>query len=403
LKIAFIDSKLNLKTGGGSNHSLHLLASKLVHFGHEVAVITLFPSMNAYPTDLPYPVIHEGLVTNRFDKKYRLAFQRAIHKHKNQFDIFLLWEPWLIQDAAIYRSLGGKTPIVTYLNNYSFCTNLSLIDPDCCKSCGLREQLQHWPSNPTKKALLLPFRTLEHCVDIFMLNHIDAFIAISPAVVDIYARHNIAREKMSIIPPVIDYGYLNKLRNDYIQKPDLARQYDILFVGRLTPEKGVDILIDAISRLELPLRLLVVGDGPHKKKLEQFSEKVGVSDRVIFYGWLPYEAVLDLYLNSQLFVHPARWPEPFGRTILDAMALRIPVIAADSGGPPWILQDAGLTFKTGDTEELAQKINLMYNDPDLTANLVTKAAERAKDFDYARTIPKFLDFCTTVIEAANRR
>ena len=331
MKIAFIDSKLNLKTGGGSNHSLHLLASKLVSFGHQVEVITLFPQTNAFPADLPYPVIEEGLATNRFDKKYRLAFQKAIHKHMNQFDIFLLWEPWLIQDAAIYRSLGGKTPIVTYLNNYSFCTNLGLIDTDCWKSCGLMEQLRHGTSSPLKKAFMLPFRTLEHCVDKYMLNNIDAFIAISPAVVDIYTRNNIAREKMFIIPPVIDYEYLSKLKSDHVRNTDSANQYDILFIGRLTPEKGVGMLIDAISRLEFPLRLLVVGDGPHRKELELFSEKVGVADRVIFHGWLPYEKVIDLYLSSQLFVHPARWPEPFGRTVVDAMALGIPVISADSG------------------------------------------------------------------------
>ncbi len=382
---------------------MHLLASKLVNFGHEVTVITLFPETNAYPADLPYPVINEGLFTNRFDKKYRLAFQRAIHKYENQFDIFLLWEPWLIQDAAIYRSFGGKTPIVTYLNNYSFCTNLSLLDADCCKNCGLREQLRHWPSNPVKKAVMLPVRTLEHCVDRFMLNHIDAFLAISPAVVDIYATHNIDREKMFIIPPVIDYEYLNKLRNNYVPETDSTKQYDILFIGRLTPEKGVDILIDAISRLESQLRLLIIGDGPHRKGLERLSEKVNVSDRVIFHGWLPYEKVIDLYLSSQLFVHPARWPEPFGRTVVDAMALRVPIIAADSGGPPWILQDTGLTFQPGNTEQLAKNISLLYNNPDLASDLVTKATERAQYFDYTNTVPKLLDLCTNLIETANKR
>ncbi len=399
LKIAFIDSKLNLKTGGGSNYSLHLVASKLVSLGHEVMVITLFPELNAYPENLPYPVVSEGLVTNHFDKKYRLAFHRALHKYENQFDIFHLWEPWLILDAAIYRGLGGKTPVVAYLNNYSFCTNLSIIDTDCYKRCGLIRQLQHQPGKPVKKALLLPFRALERSVEILMLDRVDAFIAISPAVAEIYSWHNIDQKKILVIPPAIDYEHLhNRIHLLYSNE-----QYNILFVGRLSPEKGVDVLIDAVPRLEFPLRLHIVGDGPHRNELERLAEKLGVADRVIFHGWVPYEGVVNFYLTSQLFVHPARWPEPLGRTVLDAMAFRMPIIVADSGGPPWALQGSGLTFKPGDTEELVEKIRLIHRSPDLAADLTMRAAERVKDFDYRRMITRLLEVYTTVIEAANKR
>jgi glycosyltransferase involved in cell wall biosynthesis len=403
LRIAFIDSKLNLERGGGSNYSLDLVAAQLANLGHQVMVITLCPSLNAYPENLPYTVVGEGLFSNRFDKKYRLAFLKALYKYESKVDVYHLWEPWLVLGAALYRRLGGKIPIVTYLNNYSFCTNLNVIDNECVEHCGLGRQIRHQRVNPVKKALLLPFHVTEYCLGAITMDKVDAFIAISPAVAEIYSRQHVSRSKIFIIPPALDQEYLRDLSQGRVSRPASSGGYNILYVGRLCPEKGIDTLIEAVSRLEFPLRLHVVGDGYQKGDLEQLSSRLGLSDRVIFHGWMPFDKVVDFYLNSQLFVHPARWPEPLGRTVLDAMALKVPVIAADSGGPPWVLQDAGLTFRPGDSEGLADKIRLVHGTPSLAADLATKGAERVKDFDYRKAIPDILQVYHSVIEAAKRK
>jgi glycosyltransferase involved in cell wall biosynthesis len=403
LRIAFIDSKLNLKSGGGSNQSLHMVASKLVELGHQVMVITLFPALNAYPDDLPYQVISEGMISNRLDKKHRLAIQRVLHRYENQVDIYHLWEPWLILEAAVYRRMGGKTPIVAYLNNYSFCTNLGLMDTECYRHCGLARRVQHRPENPVRKALLLPFRALEYCLEVTMLNRVDAFIAISPAVAEIYSWRKIDPQKIFVVPPAIDYAYLQNQRHSRRSQSSPSGRYDVLYVGRLCPEKGVDILIDAISKVDSPLTLHIVGDGPHRNSLEQLTEQLDLSEQVTFHGWKPYDEVIDSYLNSQLFVHPGRWPEPLGRAVLDAMALEVPVIAADSGGPPWALQDSGLTFRPGDSEDLADKIKAVHEDTALAADLTRRAESRVKNFDYEKLMPELLKIYQGVIEAADKR
>ena len=403
MKIAFIDTKLNLKTGGGSNQSLHLVASKLVDLGHQVMVITLSPTLNAYPENLPYRVISEGMISNRLDKKHRLALHRVLHRYENEVDIYHLWEPWLILDAAIYRRLGGKTPIVVYLNNYPFCTNLSLMDHECYKRCGLMRRIQHRTENPVRKALLLPFRALEYSLEITMLNQVDAFTAISPAVAEIYSLRKIDQKKIFVIPPAIDYEYLRKLKQSHTYQLSSTGRYDVLYVGRLCPEKGVDILIDAVSRLEFPLSLHIVGDGPQRNGLEKLCKQLGLSDRVIFHGWVSYDEVVNFYLSSQLFVHPGRWPEPLGRAVLDAMALEVPVIAADSGGPPWALGDAGLTFRPGDSEDLADKIRAVHGNLSLAADLARRAEERVKHFDHKKTMPELLKVYTGLIEAARQQ
>jgi starch synthase len=233
------------------------------------------------------------------------------------------------------------------------------------------------------------------------LKHVDAFTAISPAVAEIYTRHKIDNNKIFIAPAGIDHKYLSNLKNNFSCQPQIAgNPYTILYVGRLSQEKGVDLLINAIRKLEFQVKVHIVGDGPKIDDLKKLSYELGLSECIVFHGWLPYDKVIDVYSGSQLFIHPARWPEPLGRTILDAMAIGVPVIAADSGGPPWALSGTGLTFVPGDTDDLVKKINTVYRNTSLAVNLAVRAQERAKYFDYNKTIPELLDVYNGVIEKA---
>lgn len=403
MKIAFVDLRLNITSGGGSNHALHRDASQLVTEGHEVVVITLNPSLNSYPDGLPYPVIGGRAISNRFDRGNRLAFLRTLRKYENQVDIYVVRYPDFLLGAALYRRLGGKAPVIVQLNNYK-CTNLRLIDNNCPRKCGLIQNVWHRPQNPLRKALLLPFYALEHCLEMLLANEVDAFTAVSPAVAEIYSQHKIDSKKIFVIPDATDYQYLcNAKQSRNCLSSQTGSQYNILYVGRLSPEKGIDILINAVRRLEFPLKLHLVGDGPQKNSLQELCDELGVRNKVIFHGWMPYDRVVDFYLGSQVFVHPARWPEPLGLTILDSMALGVPVIVADSGGPPWALQGTGLTFRPGDTDDLAEKLTLIHGSPPLAIDLAQRAQERAKDFDYRKTIPQILEVYRNVIKGTITR
>ncbi len=403
MKIAFIDAKLNLKSGGGSNQLLHLMASKLSALGHHITVITLSPSINAYPDGLPYGVIAEGPITNRLQRKYGLALNKILRKYEDRFDIFHLWDSRFLLDGAVYKRCGGKIPIIAHLNSYSFCSRLDIINTECYKSCGIIAKVRHRPENLRRKLLLSPFRVLECCLEVLMLNQIDAFIAVSPAVAEIYLWQNIDEKKIFVIPPAVDYENLSSQKHSNTPQAAFNGQYNILYVGRLSAEKGVDVLISALPMLKFPFSLHIVGDGPQKLALEQYSKQLGLSNNITFHGWIPSEMVVDWYLSSQIFVHPARWPEPFGMTVLDAMTLGIPVVAADSGGPPWTLQGTGLTFKPDDSQDLAEKINQIQSNPSLAASLAHKAQKRAREFDYKKVLPRLISVYTKVIESTKTK
>jgi glycosyltransferase involved in cell wall biosynthesis len=102
----------------------------------------------------------------------------------------------------------------------------------------------------------------------------------------------------------------------------------ILFVGRLSREKGLDILLDALSATATQnLELIVVGDGPERLALERRAGPI-----VRFTGRLDSEKVRRLMLTARALVFPSQWYETFGMSIIEAMAAGLPVLASDLGG-----------------------------------------------------------------------
>jgi glycosyltransferase involved in cell wall biosynthesis len=231
-----------------------------------------------------------------------------------------------------------------------------------------------------------------------MSNHVDAFLPVTDDMAKIYSWQHLDWRKMRVIPAPIDYQYLRRSTETRASEPLCNRRYNILYVGRLSPEKGVDILINAVARLDFPASLHIAGDGPQRKELELLAKNLKISDRVTFHGWVPHEKVPDFYLSSQLFVHPARWPEVFCLTVLEAMTLGTPVIVADYGDVDSELKGAGLTFKRADVEDLVQKIRLVYENPSLANAMVEKAQEMAKDFDYKKAVLRLLEVYRDVIK-----
>lgn len=145
----------------------------------------------------------------------------------------------------------------------------------------------------------------------------------------------------------------------------------ILFVGRLTVEKGLKYLLRAMVKVSSDVKLKVVGDGPERVEDQELTPSLGLSSRVTFTGWIPYQKVCQLYARCRFLVFPSVWPEPYGRTGPEAMMFEKPVIGFRAGAVPEWLKDGenGFLLEPRDIEGLAEKINLLWNDLDLTKQL----------------------------------
>jgi glycosyltransferase involved in cell wall biosynthesis len=155
----------------------------------------------------------------------------------------------------------------------------------------------------------------------------------------------------------------------------------VAFAGRMTPEKGVETLLEAAA--ELPeLRVRLAGDGPILSKVSKTAPPNST-----FLGRLDSQKMWEFYRNSRFLVLPSLWFEMCPMVILEAMGHGLPVIASRIGGLAEIVEDGvtGLLFETGSSEDLRNKMKLLWQNPDLCL-LMGQAARKKAMREYSEEI-----------------
>jgi glycosyltransferase involved in cell wall biosynthesis len=139
------------------------------------------------------------------------------------------------------------------------------------------------------------------------------------------------------------------------------------FVGRLIPEKGLDLLFRAAVKLIGRWTLTVVGTGPAQEELESLAERLGIAGRVTWLGALPRSAVDEVWPRLDVVVVPSRttprWIEVTPRAALDAMAHGIAVVGSAAGAIPETLADAGVVVPEEDVTALGDTLQRLHDDP----------------------------------------
>ncbi len=160
-----------------------------------------------------------------------------------------------------------------------------------------------------------------------------------------------------------------------------GRGFVIGYVGRLVPEKGLDLLIRALAQLEGVWRLEVIGQGPERESLERLARSLNLADRIGFTEHAPSTRMPAFYRELDALVVPSKtlpnWKEQFGRVIVEAMGCGVPVIGSDSGAIPDVMGDRGLLFPEGDIAALADRLRAVMSDPVLREQLAVRGREYA--------------------------
>lgn len=155
-------------------------------------------------------------------------------------------------------------------------------------------------------------------------------------------------------------------RSNY--RPDLTprEKNRILFVGRLTTEKGIDVLLRALAQLDpaLDATFDVVGGGDQRKNLENLAAQLGVSERVTFHGHTSEEELRSLYSRASVFAI-ASIAELQSIATMEAMASGLPVVAADAVALPHLVQhgENGYLFTPGDAADAAARLTDVLTAP----------------------------------------
>jgi glycogen synthase len=202
-----------------------------------------------------------------------------------------------------------------------------------------------------------------------------------------------ALRRMSPAPPAIDALYEEVLPPATPQvehfaalEPAPDRQPLLLFASRLEPQKGPEVAVRALARLErehgVRARLAMAGaaEGPAEREVRHVAVAEGVADRVEFHGRLEPERLRELVVRAHAWLMPSVWEDPAPTGCIEAALARVPIVASRVGGIPELVADGedGLLFDAGDDAACAQAIAATLSDAEATAARVQRARERAE-------------------------
>lgn len=169
-----------------------------------------------------------------------------------------------------------------------------------------------------------------------------------------------------------------------------------LAAGRLHSNKGFDILLRALERAD-GMYLILAGEGDDRRGLEALAHRLGVTDRTRFLGWR--DDIADLMASADMLVCSSR-VEPLGNVLLEAWACRLPVVAAASQGPAWLVEDGvdGLLVPVEDPEALAAAMLLVASDKNLAVKLAAAGWKRFEtEFNEDAVVARFVEMFEVVL------
>lgn len=151
-------------------------------------------------------------------------------------------------------------------------------------------------------------------------------------------------------------------------------------VGRVVPERGLDLLLDALAEVYGDWRLQIVGSGPSQEALEAQAQRLGLSARIEWLGGVPRHELQGLWRAADALIAPSRstpaWVEPSGTLVLEAMAWGVPAIVSRCGALPDVVGDAGMVIDEGDRDALTRALARLVEEPARARTLGAKARQR---------------------------
>jgi len=402
---------------GGEERHVQDLSIELVKRGHKVTVATLqIPGLPEFEIDQGVQIYRVKSTTQRASWLYKqaershhpplpdpevtLALRRIIQREKPDV---VHAHNWLLFSFLPLKLWSGL-PLVLSLHDYSFrCTQKRLMqDGKLCSGPSLIKCMncaaEHYGG---VKGRVTAFT--HQMLNPIVSKAVDIFLPVSQATA---IGNGLVEERLpfQIIPNFISDkpGILQEDIEGYIAQ--LPEDGFPLFVGDLSRDKGVDVLVRAYAGVKNAPPLVLIG----RKRPDTPSDLPG---NVKMLGSWPHAAVMEAYRRSSFSMLPSVCPETFGIVVIEAMSMGRPVIVSNIAGLADIVVDNenGFLVPPGDAESLSKAIQKLVEDPALRERLGLGALRRAQDFRASVVVPRieavYKDLCQAVpgVEGINER
>jgi glycosyltransferase involved in cell wall biosynthesis/O-antigen/teichoic acid export membrane protein len=284
----------------------------------------------------------------------------------------------LISPAIYYAARRAGTPVVQTLHNYRLmCPRGDFLrNGKVCESC--MNKLIPWPSvlhgcyrgSRTGTAVVAGMIVAHRALKTWE-NGVDRYIAPSEFTRNKYIEGGLPAQSIVVKP------------NFVIQDSGIGKggSGQIVFIGRLAKEKGVENLLTAWSQIDGAVQLKIVGDGPLNHLVQDAAAR---DDRIVWLGQRSFEEVLTVLGESDVLVSPSTCYETFGRTIIESFSKGTPVIASAHGAMSELIDDGrtGWVFDSDNPNDLASKITLALSD---SKQLMAMRQAARKEFELKYT------------------
>jgi len=399
-------NKYNYLRGGAEKYFIEL-SRELERAGHQVATFSMrHPKNLANPWEKYFVSrvsFSEGGIRNLFLRPFRVIY--SFEARRKFTRLIKQFKPDIIHVHNIYHQISPSIlpvakkyniPVIMHLHDYKLiCPNYQLLCRNqICYRClgGKYNQClkQRCFKDSFWKSLLATIEMiLHHKVWHIYKKNISLFIAPSQFMKRTTVAFAWTDDKIKVI-----YNFPEKISAEI--NSDLG-DYGLYF-GRLSKEKGLNVLFEGLSLAKNKIKFKIVGAGPEEANCRSSVLSLGLKEQVEFLGPKFNKELFELIAKAKFVVLPSIWAENMPLTLLEAMSLKKVVLVSKTGGLPELIDDKenGFIFENGDARDLARVIDSLDN-----YNLVEmgeKAKNRVADLSIEKHLLNILDIYKKVLE-----
>jgi glycosyltransferase involved in cell wall biosynthesis len=354
----------NYRLPGGEEQIFAAESALLEAHGHDVFRYTLDNDdiSTANPLQLAKNTVWNSTVYRDLRSLIRAKRPQVAHFH-NTFP--------LISPAAYYAARDEGVAVIQTLHNYRLlCPNALFfragrVCEDCLGQVVPLPGIVHGCYRENRRdTAMVAATTSFHALIGTWTQAIDQFIAISQFTMDKFIQGGLPADKLVLKPNFLQLT----------PAPGAGEGGYAVYVGRLSIEKGLGVLLDAWRQLDRPFPLKILGDGP---MADLVTAAVREMPEIEWLGRRPSPEVYDIVGNAAFLVFPSEWYETFGQVAIEAFAKGTPVVASNIGAIPELVNArSGLLFRPGDPTDLAATVDRLLSQPQELARLrLTARAE----------------------------
>ncbi|MDQ3903480.1 MAG: glycosyltransferase family 4 protein [Thermoproteota archaeon] len=266
--------------------------------------------------------------------------------------------------------MAGKRLVVASLDSVGCYCPVSIGTCDPCDLVNRYSCVREEAQSATEKFACFPYASMYPLLTL-LSRQVHKYIAVSEFIKQEYVKYGFRPSKIIVVP---NSTHISSWQFA-ITKPH--KGINTIYVGRMVWSKSVDVLIKAFQKVsnKYPyVSLMLIGEGSELGSYRSLVKELNIETKVIFTGYVKQEDLKYYYSIADLFVYPSMF-ETFGISLFEPMVYNVPALVSNHGAVKEVVKDAGVTFRMGQVQDLAEKMDMLIGDP----YKLLKLKERCKD------------------------